>query len=108
MKHRDVAVILATGGLDWCAPPIARANPPMESVRATCPHGTAARIRAKWPSIVTSQSFDNGTLCCSEQGLVIDAPVYDKVLSALAERGAHLCSADECVCSRTCATRAGT
>jgi hypothetical protein len=43
-------------------------------------------------AIVSSQSFDNATLCCSEQALVLDEPVAAAVLAELQARGAHLCS----------------
>jgi hypothetical protein len=46
-------------------------------------------------SIVASQSFDNGTLCCSEQGIVVDAPVADQLLGELKKRGAHLCDEEQ-------------
>ncbi|MEZ5975211.1 MAG: aldehyde dehydrogenase family protein [Planctomycetota bacterium] len=97
MKHRDVAVILATGGSGLVRAAYSSGKPAYGVGPGNVPAyiDRSANPREVAEHIVTSQSFDNGTLCCSEQGLVIDAPVYDKVLSALAERGAHLCSADE-------------
>jgi hypothetical protein len=48
---------------------------------------------AKW--IVASQSFDNATLCCSEQGLVVDQPVLETFLAEMKRRGAHIASPAE-------------
>ncbi|MDF1839331.1 MAG: aldehyde dehydrogenase family protein, partial [Planctomycetota bacterium] len=97
MKHRDVAVILATGGSGLVraayssgkpAYGVGPGNVPAYVDRSADPMKVAEHI-------VTSQSFDNGTLCCSEQGLVIDAPIKDRLLQALIARGAHLCNAEE-------------
>jgi hypothetical protein len=48
---------------------------------------------AKW--VTASQNFDNATLCCSEQALVLDRPIAEKMLSELTRRGAHLCDEEE-------------
>jgi hypothetical protein len=45
--------------------------------------------------ILTGKTFDNGTLCSSEQSIVCDEPVRDAVLEELRKQGAHLCSAEE-------------
>ena len=45
--------------------------------------------------IITSKTFDNGTICASEQTVVIDDEIYDKVLRKFAELGSHICSEKE-------------
>ena len=41
--------------------------------------------------IITSKTFDNGTICASEQTVVIDDEIYDRRLGKFAELGrAHL------------------
>ncbi len=41
--------------------------------------------------IITSKTFDNGTICASEQTVVIDDEIYDDVLKKFADAGrAHL------------------
>ena len=45
--------------------------------------------------IITSKTFDNGTICASEQTVVIDDEVYDRVLRKFAELGAHICNEKE-------------
>jgi hypothetical protein len=46
-------------------------------------------------AITSSQSFDNATLCCSEQGLVLDRPIAEKTIAELVKRGAHVCDERE-------------
>ena len=92
MKHRDVAVILSTGGAGLVraayssgkpAYGVGPGNVPAYVDRSANPEEVARHV-------VTSQSFDNGTLCCSEQALVLDRPIADRVLAALRARGAHV------------------
>ena len=45
--------------------------------------------------IITSKTFDNGTICASEQTVVIDDEIYDLVLQKFADLGAHICNEKE-------------
>ena len=45
--------------------------------------------------IIVSKTFDNGTICASEQTVVIDDEIYDLVLNKFAELGAHVCNEHE-------------
>ena len=52
--------------------------------------------------IITSKTFDNGTICASEQTVVIDDEIYDCVLQKFADLGAHICNEKETkILSRT-------
>lgn len=93
MKHRDIAIILATGGEGLVhaayssgrpAYGVGPGNVPLYVDRSADPKEVARMV-------VSSQSFDNATFCCSEQALVLDAPVADRTLAELQARGAYLC-----------------
>ena len=45
--------------------------------------------------VITSKTFDNGTICASEQTVVIDDAIYDRVLKKFADLGAHICNEQE-------------
>jgi acetaldehyde dehydrogenase/alcohol dehydrogenase len=45
--------------------------------------------------IITSKTFDNGTICASEQTVVIDDEIYDKALKKFADLGVHICNEAE-------------
>src|SRR5260370_24673801 len=45
--------------------------------------------------IITSKTFDNGTICASEQTVVIDDEIYDLALAKFAELGSHICNEKE-------------
>jgi len=97
MKHRDIAIILATGGEGLVhaayssgrpAYGVGPGNVPLYVDRSADPKEVARMV-------VASQSFDNATFCCSEQALVLDAPIADRTLKELQARGAHLCDEGE-------------
>ena len=94
MKHRDVSVILATGGGGLVRAAYSSGKPAYGVGPGNVPAyvDRSADVRAVAEAIVSSQSFDNATLCCSEQALVLDEPVAAAVLAELQARGAHLCS----------------
>lgn len=97
MSHPDTAVILATGG-----PGLVRAayrsgkpafgvgagNPPVVIERS-------ADITHAVRCIVQSQTFDYGTLCSSEQSVVVDAPILDQVKAQFLERGGYFLNSQE-------------
>ena len=45
--------------------------------------------------IIISKTFDNGTICASEQTVVIDDEIYDQVFEKFAELGSHICNHKE-------------
>ena len=97
MKHKHVAMILATGGSGLVNAAYSSGKPAygVGPGNVPCYIDRSADIAQAARAIVTSQSFDNGTLCCSEQGLVIDKPIEKTLIGELRKRGAHVCSDEE-------------
>jgi len=97
MKHAKVSMILATGGSGLVSAAYSSGKPAygVGPGNVPCYVDRSADVEqaARW--IVESQSFDNGTLCCSEQGLVLDQPIAGALLKAMQKRGAHLCNDEE-------------
>jgi len=97
MKNKRVALILATGGSGLVRAAYSSGKPAFGVGPGNVPVyvDRSARIEdaARW--IVSSQSFDNATFCCSEQALVLDRPIAERLLGALQKRGAHLCNEKE-------------
>jgi acetaldehyde dehydrogenase/alcohol dehydrogenase len=97
MHHRDVALIDATGGRSMVKAAYSSGKPAL----GVGPGNTAvyldktADVNMAVVDILTSKTFDNGTICASEQTVVIDDEVYDRVLAKFAELGAHICTPDE-------------
>ncbi len=97
MKHKQVALILATGGAGLVHAAYSSGKPAYGVGPGNVPVyvDRSADVEAAARGLVASQSFDNGTLCCSEQGLVLDRPIAEKMLAAMKKRGAYLCNEEE-------------
>jgi len=97
MKHKDVALILATGGTGLVTAAYSSGRPAygVGPGNVPCYIDRSADIAYAAAAITASQSFDNATLCCSEQGLVLDAPIAKQLVAELVKRGAHVCDDDE-------------
>ncbi len=97
MKHKDVAMILATGGSGLVHAAYSSGKPAYGVGPGNVPcyidRSADVESAARW--ITASQSFDNGTLCCSEQALVVDRPIAERLLGELQKRGAHVCNEEE-------------
>ncbi|QDV06511.1 Aldehyde-alcohol dehydrogenase [Planctomycetes bacterium Poly30] len=97
MKHRDVAVILSTGGSGLVRAAYSSGKPAygVGPGNVPCYVDRSANLGAAAEAVVASQSFDNATLCCSEQALVLDRPVAQRFLAEMQMRGAHVANEAE-------------
>src|SRR6185295_11609758 len=97
MKHRLTAVILATGGLGLVRAAYSAGKPAYGVGPGNVPAfiERTADVPKAVKDIVTGTTFDYGTICSSEQAIVVDRPVRDLVLAELKRRKAHLLSKDE-------------
>src|SRR2546423_3814797 len=91
MKHRDVAVILATGGrglVRWAysagkpAYGVGPGNAPAYIERT-------ADVKKAVRDIVTGKTFDNGVLCSSENSVVADEAVAEDVKKEFVAQGGY-------------------
>jgi acetaldehyde dehydrogenase (acetylating) len=97
MAHRLTGVILATGGPDLVKAAYSSGKPAI-GVGAGNPPAIVDRtadIRLAARMIVSSQTFDNGTICSSEQSIVCHAAVKEDFLRELRRLRCHMCSAEE-------------
>src|SRR5205807_2679444 len=83
MKHKMTAVILATGGIG-----VVPGNVPVFVERS-------ADVPKAVQDILTGKCFDNGTICASEQAVVVDAPIEMAVREQFKLQGAHFVSQSE-------------
>lgn len=92
MKHRDIAVILSTGGSGLVRAAYSSGKPAYGVGPGNVPAyvDRTADLAKTAEAVVSSQSFDNATLCCSEQALVLDRPIAGRFLAEMEARGAHV------------------
>ena len=97
MKHKQTAVILATGGIGLVRAAYSSGKPAFgvgPGNVPVCIERTADVAKAV-QDILTGKCFDNGTICASEQAVVCDAPVEQAVREQFKAQGAHFLSASE-------------
>ena len=97
MKHTGVSLILATGGTNMVKAAYSSGKPALGVGPGNVPVyiEQSANINMAVNDIILSKTFDNGTICASEQSIVVDEVIADKVLSQFIAQGAHLLSDDE-------------
>jgi len=97
MKHKQTAVILATGGIGLVRAAYSSGKPAFgvgPGNVPVCVERTADVPKAV-QDILTGKCFDNGTICASEQAVVCDAPIEQAVREQFKLQGAHFLSASE-------------
>ena len=97
MRHKDVAMIDATGGPGAVKAAYSSGKPALGVGPGNTPVylEKTADLNTAVVDIIVSKTFDNGTICASEQTVVIDDEIYDQVLKKFAELGAHVCNEKE-------------
>jgi acetaldehyde dehydrogenase/alcohol dehydrogenase len=97
MRHKDVGLIDATGGPGVVKAAYSSGKPAL----GVGPGNTAvylektADLNMAVVDIITSKTFDNGTICASEQTVVIDDEIYDLAVKKFEDLGAHICNEAE-------------
>jgi acetaldehyde dehydrogenase (acetylating) len=97
MKHKQTAVILATGGIGLVRAAYSSGKPAFGVGPGNVPcfiERTADAPKAV-QDILTGTCFDNGTICASEQAVVCDAPLEKLVREQFKAQGGHFLSAAE-------------
>ncbi len=97
MKHRDVAVILATGGMGLVRAAYSAGKPAYGVGPGNAPAyiEQTADVRKAVRDIVTGKTFDNGVLCSSENSVVVDQAIADAVRLEFQAQGGHFMSKSE-------------
>jgi len=97
MKARETALILATGGPDLVRAAYSMGKPAYGVGPGNAPAfiERTADIHHAVRAIVGSQTFDNSTICASEQSVVIDKAIEQPVREEFTRNGAHWCTPDE-------------
>jgi acetaldehyde dehydrogenase (acetylating) len=93
MRHRLVAAILATGGSAMVRAAYSSGKPAYGVGPGNVPAfiSRSADVAAAVACILKSKSFDNGTICASEQAIVTETAIEQKVIAELIAQGAYMC-----------------
>ncbi|MEG2688479.1 MAG: iron-containing alcohol dehydrogenase, partial [Clostridia bacterium] len=95
MKEADI--ILATGGPGMVKSAYSSGKPAVGVGAGNTPAiiDATADILLAVNSIIHSKTFDNGMICASEQSVIVDTKIYDKVRKEFADRGCYFLKGEE-------------
>lgn len=82
MNHKDIALVLATGGSGMVKSAYSTGKPALGVGPGNVPTyiEKTAHIKRAVNDIIGSKTFDNGMICASEQVMVVDKEVYSDVV----------------------------
>lgn len=91
MKHPIVSMILATGGSAMVRAAYSSGTPAIGvgPGNGPCYIEKTADIQASVAQIMASETFDNGTICASEQSVVCDDDIAAEVQREMTKQGAY-------------------
>lgn len=97
MRHPQVAVILATGGSAMVKAAYSAGKPAYGVGPGNVPAfiEKSADVKKAVSNVLASKTFDNGTICASEQAVVTEKAIADKVIEELRLQGAYFVPENE-------------
>ncbi|HWW83140.1 MAG TPA: aldehyde dehydrogenase family protein, partial [Vicinamibacterales bacterium] len=97
MKHRDIAVILATGGMGLVRAAYSAGKPAYGVGPGNAPAfiERTADVRKAVHDVITGKTFDNGVLCSSENSVVVDEAVAEEVKREFQAQGGYFMNSAE-------------
>lgn len=97
MHDKNVAVILATGGMPMVRAAYSAGKPAYGVGSGNVPAfiERTANYQKAVADIVYGTTFDNGVLCSSEQAMIVDRPIREKVIEEAKRLGCYFVNAEE-------------
>lgn len=97
LKNKDIGIILATGGEAMVRAAYMSGNPALGVGPGNGPSyiEKSADIPKAVKRIFDSKTFDNGTICASEQSIVTEQCIKDAVVAEIKRQGGYFLSPDE-------------
>ena len=91
MKHKRTALILATGGIGLVRAAYSSGKPAFGVGPGNVPAmiERTANVTKAVKDILTGKTFDNGTICSSEQAVVVERPIDSQVRERFIAEGAY-------------------
>lgn len=97
MTHKDISLILATGGTAMVKAAYSSGTPAIGVGPGNTPAfiERSADIKMAVKRIMDSKTFDNSTICASEQSVVTERIIRDKVIEEFQNQGGYFLSPEE-------------
>jgi len=97
MVHPKLALILATGGTGLVHAAYSSGNPALGVGPGNVPIfiDTSADIPFAIENIINSKTFDNGTICASDQSVICEKAIASRVMAEFQKQGCYFLDKDE-------------
>lgn len=97
MQHKNIQLILATGGSGLVKAAYSSGKPAYGVGPGNVPVyiDHTANVARAVQQIIDSKSFDNSTICATEQAIVVHQDVKAQVMTALAQNGATIVTGED-------------
>lgn len=97
MKHEDVGMIIATGGPGMVKSAYSSGKPALGVGAGNSPSyiERTADIHQSVKDIIASKTFDNGTICSSEQSVIVEEYNRDEVIAEFKKQGGYFMTKEE-------------
>lgn len=97
MKSKEVAIIIATGGPGMVKAAYSSGKPALGVGAGNSPAyiERSANIEKAVRNIMASKTFDNGTICASEQSIICEECNHDLVVEEFKKQGGYFMTAEE-------------
>ena len=97
MKHKDISIILATGGPGMVKSAYSSGKPALGvgPGNVPCFIEKSADIDQAVNDLILSKSFDNGMICASEQAVIIEDEIYEDVVTLMKKNKCYFVNNEE-------------
>lgn len=97
MNHAGVAIVLATGGAGMVKSAYSTGKPALGVGPGNTPAyiEKSAKIKRAVNDLIVSKTFDNGMICASEQGVIVDKEIYDDVKAEFLAHQVHFVTKED-------------
>ncbi|MDD4688661.1 MAG: bifunctional acetaldehyde-CoA/alcohol dehydrogenase [Eubacteriales bacterium] len=97
MNHPKVSLVLATGGSSMVKAAYSAGKPALGvgPGNVPCYVEKSANLERAVTDIILSKTLDNGMICASEQAIIADKEISQKLEQLLKEKGCHFTDANE-------------
>ncbi len=97
MNHKDVALVLATGGSAMVKAAYSTGKPALGvgPGNVPCFIERTANLEQAVTDLILSKTFDNGMICASEQAVILDEPIYKNAKKLMTDLGCYFLNKEE-------------